>query len=58
MDCSPLGSSVCVIPQARKLEWVATSLSNLLSSYYIHAYHFVGPGEEVVLPLVGPAKSS
>ena len=30
MDCSPPGSSVCEISQARILEWVAISFSSVL----------------------------
>ena len=30
-DCSPSGSSVCAIPQARILEWVATPFSRVSS---------------------------
>ena len=38
MDCSPPGSSIRGIFQARALEWGATTLSNLLAHHWLNLY--------------------
>ena len=50
MDCSPPGSSICGISQARILEWVAISFSKVLHacmlSHVSHAQLFATPWTE------------
>ena len=46
MDCSPSGSSVHGILQARILEWVAMPFSKVIS----HSPHKVQKSREILLP--------
>ena len=41
MDCSPPGSSVHGIPQARILEWVAISFSNVREYSYVYTFIYI-----------------
>ena len=52
MDCSPLGSSVHGISQARILEWTAISSSKLMSSYHLKWLKKSGTEPDLGLPWV------